>query len=53
VCRANRLPVEVFACNVLGKDYVTALIIQTGNAELILGQPGDPRLIGLRIRSQF
>jgi iron complex outermembrane receptor protein len=43
----------VFARNLLDKDYVTALTIQTGNSGLILGQPGDPRLVGLQIRARL
>jgi iron complex outermembrane receptor protein len=42
--------VEVFARNLLNKDYVSALTIQTGNSGLILGQPSDPRLVGVSIR---
>jgi iron complex outermembrane recepter protein len=37
---------DVFARNLLDKDYLQALTIQTGNSGLILGQPGDPRVIG-------
>jgi iron complex outermembrane recepter protein len=42
--------VDVFARNLLDKDYVAALTIQTGNSGLILGQPSDPRLLGLTVR---
>jgi iron complex outermembrane receptor protein len=45
--------INVFARNLLDKNYVTALTMQAGNAGLILGQPSDPRLIGLRIRGHF
>jgi iron complex outermembrane receptor protein len=45
--------INVFARNLLDKDYVTALTIQTGNSGLILGQPGDPRLVGLQIRARL
>ncbi len=38
--------VDVFARNLLNKDYITALTVQTGNSGLILGQPSDPRLGG-------
>jgi iron complex outermembrane receptor protein len=44
---------EVFARNLLDKDYVTALTIQTGNSGLILGQAGEPRLIGVGLRTRF
>jgi iron complex outermembrane recepter protein len=45
--------INLFVRNVLNKNYVTALTIQTGNSGLILGQPSDPRLIGLQIRAKF
>ncbi|MET0281933.1 MAG: TonB-dependent receptor [Steroidobacteraceae bacterium] len=45
--------IDVFARNLLDKDYLTALTIQTGNSGLILGQPSDPRLVGVRIRTAF
>lgn len=41
---------HVFARNLFDKDYVTALTIQTGNSGLILGQAGDPRLVGVTLR---
>jgi iron complex outermembrane receptor protein len=44
---------EVFARNLLDKDYLTALTIQSGNSGLILGQSGDPRLVGVRFRAKF
>jgi iron complex outermembrane receptor protein len=40
----------VYARNVFDEDYVTALTIQTGNSGLILGQPGEPRLLGITLR---
>jgi len=45
--------VDVFARNLLAKDYISALTIQTGNSGLILGQPSDPRLIGVTVRAKF
>lgn len=40
----------VFARNLFDKDYITALTIQTGNSGLILGQPSDPRIVGVTLR---
>jgi iron complex outermembrane receptor protein len=40
----------VFARNLLDEHYVTALTVQTGNSGLILGQTGDPRLLGVTMR---
>lgn len=43
----------VFARNVFAAEYLTALTIQTGNSGLILGQAGDPRLLGATVRVRF
>ena len=45
--------VDVFARNLFDKDYITALTIQTGNSGLILGQPSDPRVVGVTLRARF
>jgi iron complex outermembrane receptor protein len=45
--------IQAFARNLLDKDYLTALTIQTGNSGLILGQAGDPRLAGVLLRARF
>jgi iron complex outermembrane receptor protein len=45
--------VSVFARNLFDEDYIQALTIQTGNSGLILGQPSDPRLVGLTVRAQY
>jgi len=42
--------VDVFARNLFDRDYLSALTVQTGNSGLILGQPGDPRLLGVSLR---
>ena len=47
------LEVSVFARNAFDEDYITALTIQTGNSGLILGQPSDPRLVGVTLRADF
>jgi iron complex outermembrane recepter protein len=47
------LEVSVFARNLFDEDYITALTVQTGNSGLILGQPSDPRLIGVTVRAAF
>jgi len=41
---------RLFVRNLFDKNYVTALTIQTGNSGLILGQAGDPRMVGVTIR---
>lgn len=41
---------RLFARNLFDKNYVTALTIQTGNSGLILGQSGDPRMVGVMVR---
>ena len=45
--------VDVFARNLFDTDYITALTIQTGNSGLILGQPSDPRMVGVTVRASF
>jgi iron complex outermembrane receptor protein len=45
--------INMFVRNILNKNYVSALTIQTGNSGLILGQPSEPRLIGLQVRTKF
>jgi iron complex outermembrane receptor protein len=47
------LEVDVFARNLFDRNYITALTIQTGNSGLILGQPSDPRLVGVTLRVRF
>jgi iron complex outermembrane receptor protein len=42
--------IDLFARNLLDEEYITALTIQTGNSGLILGQPGDPRTVGVTFR---
>ncbi len=42
--------VRAFARNLFDRNYVTALTIQTGNSGLILGQAGDPRMVGVTLR---
>ena len=48
-----RWQAELFARNVFDRDFLTALTIQTGNSGLILGQPSDPRMLGMRVRVQL
>lgn len=50
---ASGWEVDVFARNLFDKDYLTALTIQTGNSGLILGQPSDPRMVGMTVRAPF
>ena len=45
--------VDVFARNLFDRNYITALTIQTGNSGLILGQPSDPRVVGVTLRVTF
>ncbi len=50
---SDKWEVDVFARNLLNKDYLTALTVQSGNSGLILGQSGDPRLVGMTLRAKF
>lgn len=45
--------IDVFARNLFDEDYISALTIQTGNSGLILGQPGDPRLLGVTLQVRY
>jgi iron complex outermembrane receptor protein len=45
--------VDVFARNLFAANYITALTIQTGNSGLILGQPSDPRIVGMTLRHRL
>lgn len=49
----NGWEASVFARNLFDEDYITALTIQTGNSGLILGQPSDPRVVGVTLRARF
>jgi iron complex outermembrane recepter protein len=44
--------VAVFARNLFDADYIQNLTIQAGNSGLILGNPSDPRVIGLTFRAR-
>lgn len=44
---------QLFARNLFAADYVTAVTLQTGNSGLILGQPSDPRVVGLTARRRW
>jgi iron complex outermembrane receptor protein len=49
----DRWEAAVFARNLFDTDYITALTIQTGNSGLILGQPSDPRLVGVTLSARY
>jgi iron complex outermembrane recepter protein len=42
----------VFARNLFNENYIQNLTIQAGNSGLILGSPGDPRVIGVTFRAR-
>jgi iron complex outermembrane receptor protein len=48
-------PWEVFiwARNLLDKDYLQNVTVQAGNSGLVVGTPGDPRTVGLTLRTRF
>ena len=47
---ANGWAVTLWSRNVLDKDYFELLTAAPGNTGLFVGQPGDPRTIGLSVR---
>ena len=44
--------VAVFARNLFQSIYIQNLTIQAGNSGLILGSPGDPRVVGITFRAR-
>ena len=44
--------VAVFVRNLFDADYIQNLTIQAGNSGLILGNPSDPRVVGLMFRAK-
>jgi iron complex outermembrane receptor protein len=42
--------VALFARNALDRDYLQNVTVQAGNSGLIVGTPGDPRLVGVTFR---
>lgn len=45
--------VSLYARNALDEDYLSFLSIQAGNSGAIYGHVGDPRNIGIRVRTEF
>ncbi|WP_233080921.1 TonB-dependent receptor [Rheinheimera soli] len=45
--------VSLYARNAFDEDYLSFLSIQAGNSGAIYGHPGDPRNIGLRVKTEF
>ncbi len=48
--RAPHWEVAVFARNLFDKNYLQNVTAQSGNSGLILGNPGEPRIIGVTLR---
>ncbi|WP_093666019.1 TonB-dependent receptor [Sphingomonas gellani] len=49
---AGGLELAVFARNLLDSNYLQNVTVQAGNSGLILGTPGDPRVIGVTLRTR-
>jgi iron complex outermembrane recepter protein len=47
---ANGWTLTLWSRNALNKDYFELLTAAPGNTGLFVGQPGDPRTIGLTLR---
>jgi hypothetical protein len=45
--------ITVWSRNLLNKDYFDLLSAQPGNSGLYVGQPGDPRTVGVTLRMTF
>ena len=50
---ADGWTVSVWSRNLLNKDYFDLLTAAPGNTGLYVGQPGDPRTIGVTLRMTF
>jgi iron complex outermembrane receptor protein len=50
---ADNWTVFLWARNLLNKDYFELLSAAPGNTGLIVGQPGDPRTVGLTLKKSF
>ena len=50
---AEEHAVDVFARNLLDKDYFELLSAAPGNSGLYVGLPGDPRTVGVTLRMNF
>jgi iron complex outermembrane receptor protein len=50
---ADGWTLSVWARNLLNKDYFDLLSAAPGNSGLIVGQPGDPRTVGVTLRFAF
>ncbi len=43
----------VFVKNALDEDYLQFVSVQTGNSGLVIGNPGDPRTVGVTVRARY
>ncbi|MBB5747461.1 TonB-dependent receptor [Brevundimonas variabilis] len=44
---------QIFVRNALDEDYLQFVSIQTGNSGLVIGNPGDPRTVGVTLRARY
>ena len=47
---AERWTLSLWSRNLLNKDYFDLLSAAPGNSGLYVGQPGDPRTVGVTLR---
>ena len=47
---SNAWTVSIWSRNLLNKDYFDLLSAAPGNSGLYVGQPGDPRTVGVTLR---
>ena len=50
---ADGWAISVWSRNLLNKDYFDLLTAAPGNTGLYVGQPGDPRTVGVTLRMSF
>ena len=39
--------------NALDEDYLQFVSVQSGNSGLVIGNPGDPRTVGITLRARY
>jgi iron complex outermembrane recepter protein len=50
---AKRWDLQLWARNLLDRNYMQNLTVQAGNSGLVIGTPGDPRICGMTLRAHW
>ncbi|WAC61047.1 TonB-dependent receptor [Brevundimonas sp. SL130] len=49
----NGWEASVWVRNALDEDYLQFVSVQSGNSGLVIGNPGDPRTVGITLRARY